>query len=130
MEGLPQGLMVHIKQDEEVILAKLLGRRVCQNCGANFNVADVKTQGYHLPPQLPKVAGVCDHCGGKLGTRKDDTKRVIKRRMFEFNVKTLPLENFYGRKSRLLVYSAVQGVAGYPDFLEQVKTKLAGLPSN
>lgn len=127
LEGLQQGLMVHIQQDEEVILAKLLGRRVCEGCGANFNVADVTSQGYHLPPQLPKVEGKCDHCGGKLGLRKDDTKRVIKRRMFEFNVKTLPLEAFYRSKGRLLAYSAVKGVAGYPELLEQVKAKLASL---
>lgn len=127
LEGLPQGLMVHIQQDEEVILAKLLGRRVCESCGANFNVADVTSRGYHLPPQLPKVEGVCDHCGGKLGLRKDDTKRVIKRRMFEFNVKTLPVEDFYRKKERLLVYSALKGVAGYPEFLSEVKSKLTSL---
>ena len=121
--------MVHITQDEEVILQKLLGRRVCQGCGANFNVADVKNAGYHLPPQLPKKDGICDHCGGKLALRKDDNKRVIKRRMFEFKAKTLPLESHFQAKNRLLVYSALQGVAGYPDFLAQVQAKLASLPS-
>lgn len=46
---------------------------------------------YSMQPMLPKKQGICDHCGGKLITRDDDTEKVIKARMREYNEKTKPL---------------------------------------
>lgn len=35
-------LVVDIRLPEWVLVEKLLGRRVCNNCGAGYNVADIR----------------------------------------------------------------------------------------
>jgi len=48
-----------------------------------------------MDPLLPKVEGVCDFCGGSLGIRDDDTEKVIRSRMEEYEAKTRPLLNIF-----------------------------------
>lgn len=117
-------LIVNLKQHEDVILAKLKGRRVCQSCHANYNIADITHEGYLLPARLPKLKGKCDHCGDKLVKRTDDKLSIIKRRMFEFKVKTEPLENFYEERDKILSFTAYRGVDDYPKLLTEIKQRL------
>ena len=44
-----------------------------------------------MDPLLPKKEGVCDACGHDLVIREDDTEKVIKSRMEEYEAKTRPL---------------------------------------
>lgn len=46
-----------------------MARRVCNKCGENYNLVDINRDGYLMAPLAPKVAGVCDKCGGELITR-------------------------------------------------------------
>ena len=117
-------LVVNLKQHEDVIVAKLLGRRVCVDCGANFNIADVTHEGYNLPSRKPLKRGICDSCNGKLATRKDDSKRSIQKRLFEHKVHTLPLEEYFTSKGKLLDFTAYAGVSDFPKLLSEIKLRL------
>lgn len=120
--GLDLDLVINLKQHEDVIVAKLLGRRVCNGCGENYNVAEITTPGYSLPPKASKQPGVCDKCGGQLSTRADDEEVVIRKRLEEYQVKTKPLEVFYA--DRLLEFHSYRGIDDTSVLLAQVKQRL------
>jgi adenylate kinase len=76
----------------EKVVARLSGRRTCSNCKAVF----------HVDARPPKVAEVCDHCGGKLYQREDDRPESIRVRMEAYETQTAPLADFYRRRSLLV----------------------------
>ena len=80
----------------EQVVSRLSGRRTCSNCKAVF----------HIETRPPKVAGVCDHCGGKLYQREDDRPESVRVRMKAYEENTAPLVEFYRRKNLLLPISA------------------------
>jgi adenylate kinase len=77
--------VVNFEVDNELIIARLSNRRVCKKCGQNFNVK-------FMPP---KVAGICDKCGGELYTRDDDKLESITHRLEVYREQTAPLIDFY-----------------------------------
>jgi len=80
--------VVNIDVPRDVIVQRLTGRRMCPNCGANYNVnTNLK----------PKVEGVCDRCGAKLVTRSDDNEATITNRLQVYEVQTAPLIEYYQR---------------------------------
>lgn len=84
--------VLNIRLSEEEVIRRLTARRVCAECGQNYNLA--------FNP--PRVAGVCDSCGGRLIQREDDTPEVIRRRYRVYEAQTAPLREFY-RQQGLLV---------------------------
>ena len=76
---------VALENDDEVIIERIGGRRVCEVCGAS----------YHLKHSPAKVDGVCDKCGGKLVQRKDDAPETVKNRLEVYHTPTEPLKGFY-----------------------------------
>jgi len=82
----------------EQVVARLSGRRTCPGCKAVF----------HVEARPPKVAGVCDHCGGKLYQREDDRPESIRVRMEAYERSTAPLADYY-RGQGLLVSIAAEG---------------------
>ena len=83
--------VVSIEIDDEVIMERMTGRRVCEACGAS----------YHLTAVPPKVEGVCDACGGKLVQRHDDTSEVVRARLEIYHRQTEPLKEFYAERGLL-----------------------------
>lgn len=79
-------LVINLKLREDVLLAKCLGRRICSECGGNFNIAciDIKGEdgkpGIYMPPLDPPP-----HCVSKLITRSDDIEEVVKERLRVYN---------------------------------------------
>lgn len=67
----PVDYVIYIDVDEEELLKRLTGRRICRDCGAT----------YHVVFAPPKEDGVCDHCGGKLYQRDDDRSETVKERL-------------------------------------------------
>ena len=53
--GISFDAVVAIEIPDEKIVARMGGRRVCENCGAS----------YHVVANPPKKEGVCDSCGGE-----------------------------------------------------------------
>lgn len=79
---------VSVDVDEEELLNRLTGRRVCRNCGAT----------YHMKFNPSKVRNICDHCSGELYQRSDDTVDTVKERLMVYNSQTLPIIEYYKRK--------------------------------
>ena len=83
--------VVSIEVSEEEILRRMTGRRVCEACGASYNVNAIP----------PRVEGVCDSCGGKLIQRKDDTPETVRARLEVYHRETEPLVDFYAKRGLL-----------------------------
>jgi adenylate kinase len=69
---------------DEILIEKLMGRRVCPSCNKNYNVASIKTDdGYLMHPLLPKKdPHHCDKCPDvKLVVRDDDKETIIRERL-------------------------------------------------
>ena len=89
--GINFDAVVSIEVADDVIMERMSGRRVCESCGAS----------YHLVAVPPKVAGVCDSCGGKLVQRKDDAPETVKDRLEVYHKETEPLKDFYAQRGLL-----------------------------
>ena len=89
--GINFDAVVSIEVADQVIMERMSGRRVCESCGAS----------YHLVAVPPKVAGVCDSCGGKLVQRKDDAPETVKDRLEVYHKETEPLKDFYAQRGLL-----------------------------
>jgi adenylate kinase len=77
--------------DQDILLKRLTGRRVCRKCGALF----------HMTNKPPLKAGVCDVCGGELYQRTDDNEDTIKARMKVYQESTQPIVDYYDRQHKL-----------------------------
>ena len=83
--------VVSIEIADEVIMERMSGRRVCEQCGASYHVVAVP----------PKTEGVCDKCNGKLAQRKDDAPETVKARLEVYHKETEPLKDFYAQRGLL-----------------------------
>lgn len=90
-------LVINIDVPFATLLKRLSGRRICKECGAS----------YHIEFNPPKVAGVCDKCGGELYTRSDDNEESARVRLETYNNETKPLIAYYQAKG---LYHEVNGL--------------------
>lgn len=88
--------VIHIEVDEEELITRLTGRRVCRECAAT----------YHIKFNPPRVRNVCDQCGGELYQREDDSLSTVQERLMVYQKQTAPLIGYYGRKN---LVTAVDG---------------------
>ncbi|CDF58867.1 adenylate kinase [Thermobrachium celere] len=77
--------VININVDENNLIVRLTGRRVCPKCGASFHVA--------FNP--PKVEGICDYCGAEVVQRADDSEETVKNRLSVYYKQTQPLIDYY-----------------------------------
>lgn len=98
----PRGidLAIDLEVDTEVVLDRLASRRVCSDCGTNYST--------HAPPS---VNWTCDHCGGEVVQRPDDTPDAIRRRLKLYEEQTAPLIAWYLSQDRLVTIDGM----GAPD---------------
>jgi adenylate kinase len=71
--------------DEDLLIRRLTGRRICRSCQTPFHVL--------FTP--PKQEGVCDVCGGELYQRDDDTEATVRNRLEVYQKQTEPLIDYY-----------------------------------
>jgi len=95
----PVNLIINIDADEEELVKRISGRRVCKNCGTPFHIIGMK----------PKVEGVCDNCGGPLFQRADDNETALKVRLSHYYSDTKPLLDFYLKKGLLISLDGMKG---------------------
>jgi adenylate kinase len=98
--GKPLDCALSIEVPEDKLVSRIVGRRVCPNCGASF----------HIKFNPPKQDGICDRCGEKLVQRKDDTEATVKNRLDVYNKETAPLIDFYRCKGILKAVDGDQDV--------------------
>jgi len=84
--------VINIIVPDWIIVERLSTRRVCEKCGAVYNIKHLK----------PKVEGVCDKCGGKLIQRDDDNPDVIKKRLRVYEETTKPLLDYLRTRFHVL----------------------------
>ncbi len=96
--GTPLDAVILMNIDTAVLLKRLSGRRICEDCGRVFNV-------FTSPPgSLPN----CERCGDKprLIQRPDDKEEVIGKRLEVFEAQTKPLVEHYRAAGLLRVINA------------------------
>lgn len=82
---------INIDVDQDILMERLTGRRICKECGAT----------YHLVFNPPAKENECDRCGGELYQRADDNESTVKNRL-EVNIQqSKPLLDFYETKGYL-----------------------------
>ncbi|THG03769.1 hypothetical protein TEA_003744 [Camellia sinensis var. sinensis] len=113
-------LVVNLKLPENVLLEKCLGRRICSECGKNFNVASINVKGENGNPDISMAPLLSPpQCASKLITRSDDTEIVVKERLRIYNEKSKPLEEFYRNQGKLLEFDLPGGIPeSWPKLLE------------
>jgi adenylate kinase len=99
--GTPLDAVLEFKLESAEIIKRLAGRRACRGCGATS----------HVIFEAPKVAGVCDSCGGELYQRPDDAENVIANRLAVYSEQTEPIINYYKSAGLLKSISAVGEVS-------------------
>jgi adenylate kinase len=77
--------VISLSVSHEVSVKRLTGRRVCEDCGAN----------YHVEFDQPDEEGVCEECGGSLIQRDDDTQAAVENRLDIFEEETQPVVDRY-----------------------------------
>jgi adenylate kinase len=96
-------VVVHLKVDYNRIINRLSGRRVCPVCGTL----------YSLGSNPPKIEGICDKDGARLVRREDDSEPVVRRRLYEYDVQTKPLIEYFERHA--VPCHEVDGNEGTPE---------------
>ncbi len=118
-EALPEiGSMVDgvllIEVDEDELIERLTGRRVCSKCNAV----------YHLKFNPPEVRNVCDQCGGDLYQRDDDSIETVKERLEVYKKQTGPLISFYKDKNVLYPVDGNEDISSVYKKIKAVLDKL------
>ncbi|MDT8446238.1 MAG: adenylate kinase [bacterium] len=93
--------VVYLEIDPELVVARLVGRRVCSACGEEFHVTNRK----------PKADGICDLCGAPLIQRPDDQEEQIRVRLNSYKQQTAPVADHYQAQG-VLAQVAAEGEIG------------------
>ena len=99
-EGKSINIVLYIRVSTEELLRRLSGRWICRNCQAPYNIVDL----------LPKVTGKCDHCGGELYQRPDDTEETARKRLEVYFGQTMPLIEYYTEEGKLVEVDGEKGI--------------------
>jgi adenylate kinase len=92
----PLDVVIDLDVDRKIVLRRLTGRRVCDDCGANYSSS-----------APPKYGWVCDNCGGDVVQRDDDKPAAIDRRLSEYEAKTAPLIAWYRERGLLEIVDGI-----------------------
>jgi adenylate kinase len=92
-------LVINVDVPDEMVVARLSSRRVCQECGTIYKDADPSA-----------ISGTCEKCGGDVVQRSDDRPEAIHKRLELFERDTRPLLDFYGSRGLLVTVNGDQGV--------------------
>jgi adenylate kinase len=92
---------------DEVVLDRVLARRLCSSCGLDYNLI------FHRP----KAVDVCDVCHGRLVPRPDDTPEAIQARLRDYHDKTRPILDLFRKKELVVSVDGARSVEAIQDDL-------------
>ena len=92
--------VVSIEVADEVIEARMTGRRVCPKCGAS----------YHLVTNPSKQDGICDTCGEALVIRSDDAPETVRNRLKIYHETTEVLKDYYQKQGKVCLVEGNQPI--------------------
>jgi len=111
----PIDLVVFFDISDEDVKKRLGGRRVCEKCGAIYNI---------YFSSKPKKDGVCDIDGAKLIIRSDDNEESITKRLEMYHSQTAPLIDFYKNLNKLISVNAMSSVEQiFEDINKKIKNR-------
>jgi adenylate kinase len=87
----PLDLAIWLEVTDQTVRDRISSRLQCRGCGFTTSADSAKFA------ERP----VCPYCDGPLVRRNDDDVGILQERLKEFNTKTQPLADFYGKKSTL-----------------------------
>ena len=103
--------VIEMRVDDAILAERITGRFTCGACGA----------GYHDSFKSPKVADICDACGGAdFVRREDDTPEALRTRLMAYYKETSPLIGYYHAKG---VLHPVDGLGG----IDEINANIAGI---
>lgn len=88
--------VLYLKLDDDSVIDRITGRRVCRQCGAT----------YHVKFDPPAAEGKCDACGGQLEQRDDDKEETVRERLRVYHEQTAPLISYYENQGLLCPVAA------------------------
>lgn len=100
--GIDIDVVLDIEADDDMIVRRLSGRRVCEKCGTPYHIVNIP----------PKKEGICDKCAGTLVQRKDDEPNTVVERLAVYHEVTEPLIDYYKKSGKLKV---VDGKEAFED---------------
>ncbi|MDE6660734.1 MAG: adenylate kinase [Anaeroplasmataceae bacterium] len=109
--GIVLDAVLDVDVPAEILVRRMVGRRVCKGCGATF----------HVEFNAPKQEGICDVCGTKLIQRNDDTLETAENRLNVYDKQTAPLLQFYKERNLL---KTVDGNQALDKVFEDIKAVL------
>ena len=81
--------VINLSIDDEAIVRRLSGRRVCASCGATYHESRLEGR------------KTCEKCDETLIQRKDDQPDTIRNRLSVYHAQTAPLVGYYDRAGLL-----------------------------
>ncbi len=90
-------VVLELVADNEEVVRRLSGRRMCRKCGHIW----------HVDYDPTEQDGTCDRCGGELFQRDDDLAETVRHRLDVYAEQTSPLIEFYDNRDQLLVVDAI-----------------------
>ena len=88
---IPLDRVLYVKTSTDVIVSRLVGRRICRSCDAIYHVMNIR----------PARDGICDRCGGTLEQRQDDRPETVVQRLRVYEEQTAPLLEYYRTRGSL-----------------------------
>ena len=101
-QGTALDYAIDIEMEDQAIVDRMAGRRVCAKCGATFHTVNIP----------PKKEGECDACGGELQLRDDDKPETVKKRLKVYHDQTAPLIAYYKEQGILHEIDGTLGIEG------------------
>ncbi|MCD6500200.1 MAG: adenylate kinase [Deltaproteobacteria bacterium] len=105
--------VVQLDVPEDVLVARLSGRRSCPKCG----------RPYHVEFTPPKNDNLCDVCGVELVWREDDRPESVRQRLRTYEEQTAPLISYFRNKGLL---RPLDGQGSVDVVLDRVRAVLGG----
>ena len=103
--------VLDVNVENSVLVRRMVGRRVCKNCGAT----------YHVEFNKPLKDGICDNCGSNLIQRPDDTEATAVNRLAVYDEQTAPLLDYYKKQG---ILKTVKGDQSFDKVFEDIKAVL------
>lgn len=107
--------VINIDIDKDLLMKRATGRRLCQNCGASYNI--------YFEGFKPLRENTCNTCQHELIQRKDDTEETFDIRYQTYLEETQPLLEYY--ESKNLLYQ-IDASKPQDDILKSVDNILKG----